>query len=160
MGRAAASAQERKGIKGSAAIFGRRANFTARPCRASLRDAVSLRQRLPRRAQKLRPPRNDKSDRFCWETRRFSERKVSNFCGATSRKKTGGRPCGRLPVFLSSAKLTCPYSSERRPRQRSPPASFRCPRPFQSERRRRTSRNRPAPWQRCSYTAQRSSSRP
>ena len=42
--------------------------------RASFRDAVSFRQRLPRRAQKMRPPRNDKSDRVCWKTKRFSER--------------------------------------------------------------------------------------
>ena len=42
--------------------------------RASFRDTVSLRQRLPRRAQKMRPPRNDKSDRVCWKTKRFSER--------------------------------------------------------------------------------------
>ena len=44
--------------------------------RASFRDAVSFRQRLPRRAQKMRPPRNDKSDRVCWKTKRFSERYV------------------------------------------------------------------------------------
>ena len=53
-----------------------RSYFTAKPCRASFRDAVSFRQRLPRRAQKMRPPRNDKSDRVCWNTKRFSERNV------------------------------------------------------------------------------------
>ena len=42
--------------------------------RASFRDSVSFRQRLPRRAQKMRPPRNDKFDRVCWKTKRFSER--------------------------------------------------------------------------------------
>ena len=51
-----------------------RSYFTAQPCRASFRDAVSFRQRLPRRAQKMRPPRNDKFDRVCWKTKRFSER--------------------------------------------------------------------------------------
>ena len=40
--------------------------------RASFRDAVSFRQSLPRRAQKMRPPRNDKSDRVCWKTKRFA----------------------------------------------------------------------------------------
>ena len=57
-----------------------------RPDRASFRDAVSSRFRLPRRARKMRPPRNDKSGRFCWKTKRFPERKVSNFCGAILRK--------------------------------------------------------------------------
>ena len=45
--------------------------------RASFRDAVSFRQRLPRRTQKMRPPcndKNDKSDRVCWKTKRFPER--------------------------------------------------------------------------------------
>ena len=42
--------------------------------RAPFRDAVSFRQRLPRWAQRMRPPRNDKSDRVCWKTKRFSER--------------------------------------------------------------------------------------
>ena len=39
------------------------------------------------RVGRTRPPRNDKSDRFCGEMKRFSERKVSNFSGATPRKK-------------------------------------------------------------------------
>ena len=52
---------------------------------SSFRDDKSFRLRLPRRG--TRPPRNDKSDRFCGEMNRFSERKVSNFSGATPRKK-------------------------------------------------------------------------
>lgn len=159
MGRAAASAQERKGIKGSAAIFGRRANFTARPCRASFRNAVSLRQRLPRRAQKCSLLAMTNLTGFTGKRNGFQNETFQIF--AERHRAKNRRPSLRTASgFLSSAKLTCPYSSERRPRQRSPPASFRCPRPFRSERRRRTSRNRPAPWQRCSYTAQRSSSRP
>ena len=39
------------------------------------------------RVGRTRPPRNDKSDRFCGEMKRFSERKVSNFSGATPRKE-------------------------------------------------------------------------
>ena len=40
---------------------------------SSFRDGESLRLRLPRRAQKLRPPRNDKTDRFCGKTEQFPE---------------------------------------------------------------------------------------
>ena len=36
----------------------------------SLRDAMPVRQRLPRRAH-MRPPRNDKLDRFCEKTGRW-----------------------------------------------------------------------------------------
>ena len=43
---------------------------------SSFRDGKSFRQRLPRRAQKLRPPRNDKTDRFCGKTKQFPERNV------------------------------------------------------------------------------------
>ena len=43
---------------------------------SSFRDGKSFRQRLPRRAQKLRPPRNDKSGGFCGKTEQFPERNV------------------------------------------------------------------------------------
>ena len=43
---------------------------------SSFRDGKSFRLRLPRRAQKLRPPRNDKSGGFCRETEQFPERNV------------------------------------------------------------------------------------
>ena len=47
------------------------------PCNHnSLRNDKSFRQRLPRRAQKLRPPRNDKSGGFCGKTEQFPERNV------------------------------------------------------------------------------------
>ena len=42
----------------------------------SFRDDKSFRQRLPRRVQKLRPPRNDKSGGFCGKTKQFPERNV------------------------------------------------------------------------------------
>jgi hypothetical protein len=45
-------------VLNSRAPVGARLFIIARPCRASLLDAVSFRQRLPRRAQ-MRPPRND-----------------------------------------------------------------------------------------------------
>ena len=41
---------------------------------SSFRDDKSFRQRLPRRAQKLRPPRNDKSGGFCGKSEQFPER--------------------------------------------------------------------------------------
>ena len=43
---------------------------------SSLRNDKLFRQRLPRRAQKLRPPRNDKSGGFCGKTEQFPERNV------------------------------------------------------------------------------------
>ena len=70
-----------------------------RPDRASFRDAVSSRFRLPRRARKMRPPRNDKFGRFCWKTKRFPERKASNFCGAIlckNNRKNEKRPFSKL----------------------------------------------------------------
>ena len=69
----------------------------------SLRDGKSFRQRLPRRAQKLRPPRNDKFGGFCGETKQFPERndrKRNNF-----RNETFESRCGAMPhrCFLGSA---------------------------------------------------------
>ena len=56
-------------------------------CRASFRDGKSFRFIMLRsgmanrsvkdcRVGRMRPPRNDKSDRFCWKTEQFSERNV------------------------------------------------------------------------------------
>ena len=70
----------------SRAPVGARLFIIARPCRASFRDAVSFRQRLPRRAQ-MRPPRNDtKSGRFFVKTYHFFNQKIEICRGATPRK--------------------------------------------------------------------------
>ena len=55
-------------------------------------------------------------------------------------------------LFYAFSGITCPCSSEQRPRQRSPPASSRCPHRWRNARHPRTSRSRPASWQhrRCS----------
>ena len=76
--RASASFTRSKIVFHRAATLGQRMNFTAQPCRASFRDAVSFRLRLPRRAQKFRPPRNDKFGRFFGKTGQFLERKGFN----------------------------------------------------------------------------------
>ena len=68
------------------------------------------------------------SDRFCrsfWQMTALAEQAAR--CGV----------CSRM-FFIGCIAITCPCSSEQRPQQRSPPASSRCPRRSDSERRPRT----------------------
>ena len=63
--------------------------------RISLRNDKLFRSRLPRRAQNLRPPRNDKSGRFCRKTEQFPERndrKRDNFRNETFEKRCETTP--------------------------------------------------------------------
>ena len=78
------------------------------PYHSSFRNGKSFRLRLPRRAQKLRPPRNDKSDRFCGKSEQFPERndrKRNNFRNETFEKRCRAAPRKKRPQKMKNVRL-------------------------------------------------------
>ena len=73
----------------------------------SFRDDKLFRQRLPRRAQNLRPPRNDKSGRFCGKMGQFPERKGFNNCRTSLRSLGLRRPGGRIHFRSFLRRVIC-----------------------------------------------------
>ena len=65
----------------------RRTTFTAQPCRASFRDTVSFRQRLPRRAQKCALLAMTQLVGFSGKRNGFQNETFEKRCGASPRKK-------------------------------------------------------------------------
>ncbi len=68
--------------------YDQRSYFTAQPCRASFRDAVSFRQRLPRRAQKCALLAMTNLIGFAGKRNGFQNETFEKRCGASPRGKT------------------------------------------------------------------------
>ena len=79
----------------SRAPVGARLFIIARPCRASFRDAVSFRQRLPHRAQTRHPRKDTKSGRFFVKTYHFYNQKIEICHRATPPRRFSGSAVSR-----------------------------------------------------------------